>query len=71
MRRTTPPRCCRFSKAIKSAYRDIAILNAAAALVVAGKAEDLRRALVWLPRRSIRGRARPTLRKLVEVSNRG
>jgi anthranilate phosphoribosyltransferase len=56
---------------IKSAYRDIAILNAAAALVVAGKADGLKEGAHLAAEAIDSGRARTTLTKLVEVSNRG
>ena len=38
-RRTTPRRCATCSRASTAPYRDVALLNAAAALVVAGNAE--------------------------------
>ena len=56
---------------IKSAYRDIAILNAAAALVVAGKADGLKEGAHLAAEAINSGHARTTLTKLVEVSNRG
>ncbi len=55
----------------KSAYRDIAVLNAAAALVVAGKAKGLKEAATMAAEALDSGRARGTLAKLVDVSNRG
>jgi anthranilate phosphoribosyltransferase len=54
----------------KSPYRDIALLNAAAALVVAEKAEDLRDGVAQAAAAIDAGRAADTLRKLIEVSNR-
>jgi anthranilate phosphoribosyltransferase len=54
-----------------SAYRDIAVLNAAAALVVAGKAKGLKEAAAIAAEALDSGRARGTLAKLVDVSNRG
>jgi len=55
----------------ENAYRDIAILNAAGALVVAGRARTLEAGLE-LARKSIDGRrALQCLAALIEVSNRG
>jgi anthranilate phosphoribosyltransferase len=56
---------------VRSPYRDIAVLNAAAALVVAGKAESLRPAAAMAAEALDSGRAKATLDKLVDVSNRG
>ena len=53
-----------------SAYRDIAVLNAAAALIVVGKAKDLREGAALAAATLDNGRARATLKKLVDVSNR-
>ncbi len=54
---------------VEGAYRDVSVLNAAAGLVVAGKAETLADGVV-LARRSIdSGAARERLEKLVKVSN--
>ena len=55
----------------KSAYRDIAIFNAAASLVVAGKVTGLKDGAGLAAEAVDSGRALATLRKLVEVSNRG
>ncbi len=55
----------------KSAYRDIAILNSAAALIVAGKADDLRSGAEMATASIDEGRAGERLRKLVELSNSG
>lgn len=53
-----------------SAYRDAVTLNAAAALVVSGKAADLRAGLA-LARESLdSGAARNTLKKVIDVTNR-
>ncbi|SFK27898.1 anthranilate phosphoribosyltransferase [Methylocapsa palsarum] len=52
-----------------SAYRDIAVFNAAAALVIAGKAADLREGAVLAATAIDDGRASAILAKLVEVSN--
>ena len=54
----------------KSAYRDIVILNAAAALVVAGKTPALPQGLALAAESLESGAARDTLRKLIEVTNR-
>ena len=56
---------------LRSPYRDIAVFNAAAALLVAGKAKDLREGVALAGAALDDGRARETLRKLVDVSNRG
>ena len=53
-----------------SAYRDIALLNAAAALVVAGKAENLKQGVEIGALALSSGKAKATLVKLIEVSNR-
>jgi anthranilate phosphoribosyltransferase len=55
----------------KSPYRDIALLNAAAALVVAGRAKDLREGVTLGARALDGGAAKKTLDTLVTVSNRG
>ena len=55
----------------KSAYRDIAIFNAAAALIVAGKAEGLKQGAAVAAEAINSGRARAVLERLVAVSNRG
>ncbi|WP_309085367.1 anthranilate phosphoribosyltransferase [Chelativorans sp.] len=54
----------------KSAYRDIAVLNAAGALVVAGKATALREGLALASEAVDSGRALARLEKLIEISNR-
>ncbi len=54
----------------KGAYRDIAVLNAAAALVVAGKAETLDEAARRAEEAIDTGAAKAALEKLVECSNR-
>ena len=54
-----------------SAYRDIAVFNAAAALIVAGKAEDLKHGAAIAAEAIDSGRARAVLERLVAVSNRG
>ncbi len=54
----------------KSAYRDIGVYNAAAALLVAGKASDMKDAARLAAGAIDNGSAKATLAKLVEVSNR-
>jgi anthranilate phosphoribosyltransferase len=56
---------------LKSPYRDIAVFNSAAALVVAGKAKGLKDGSALAQEALDSGRARATLAKLVDVSNRG
>lgn len=53
----------------KGAYRDIVCLNAAGALIVAGKAPTLREGVTMAQRAIDSGAARATLAKLVAVSN--
>lgn len=55
----------------KNAYRDIAVLNAAIALVVAEKAADLREGAILAARALDSGAARAKLADLVRLSNRG
>ena len=55
----------------QSAYRDIAVFNAAAALIVAGKAEGLKHGAALASESIDSGRARAVLERLVAVSNRG
>ena len=52
-----------------SPYRDVVLLNAAAALVVADRAEDLRTGVRLAAEAIDTGRARATLDTLVSVSN--
>ena len=54
----------------KSAYRDISVLNAAAALIVAGKADGLEPAARMAEQSIDKGAARAALEKLVDCSNR-
>lgn len=54
----------------KNAYRDIAVFNAAIALVIAGKAQDLRQGATLAAAALDEGRAAGTLAALVRVSNR-
>ena len=56
---------------VHSPYRDIAVFNSAAALVVAGKAENLKQGAAIAGEALDSGRAKATLDKLVDVSNRG
>ncbi len=53
----------------KNAYRDIAVLNAAGTLVVAGKAQDLKSGVALAQNAIDEGRALATLEKLITVSN--
>lgn len=53
-----------------SAYRDIALMNAAAALLIAGQAKDLKDGVAIANKALTDGRAKATLAKLVEVTNR-
>lgn len=54
----------------KGAYRDIVILNAAAALVVAGKAESLEAGAVQAAQAIDSGRAQAVLERMVAITNR-
>jgi anthranilate phosphoribosyltransferase len=54
----------------KNAYRDIAIFNAAIALVIAGKASDLKYGAALAAAAIEDGRATATLAKVIKVSNR-
>ena len=54
-----------------SAYRDVALLNAAAALVVAGKAKDLAAGLDLAAQSVDSGEAEGRLDRLIVVSNEG
>ena len=54
----------------KNAYRDIAIINAAAALIVAGKAKDLKEGAGLAQNALDSGAARDTLAALIAASNR-
>ena len=53
----------------RTAYRDVALLNAAGALVVAGRAEGLREGAELAARALDEGRAADTLARLVAASN--
>jgi anthranilate phosphoribosyltransferase len=54
----------------KNAYRDIVVINAAAALIIGGKALDLQQGARLAAESLDNGAARDTLRKLVDVTNR-
>jgi anthranilate phosphoribosyltransferase len=54
---------------IKSPYRDIVLLNAAAALIVAGRADTLKLGVQFAAQEIDSGRARATLDKLIATSN--
>ena len=56
---------------MKSPYRDIAVFNAAAALLVAGRAKTLKEGAAQAAAALDSGKAKATLAKLVEASNRG
>jgi anthranilate phosphoribosyltransferase len=53
----------------KCAYRDIAVINSAAALVIAGKAGDISQGARLAEAALDDGRARATLEKLIKISN--
>ena len=55
----------------KNAYRDIVVLNAGAALVVADKAQDLKAGVALASDLIDQGKAAETLAQLVAISNRG
>jgi anthranilate phosphoribosyltransferase len=54
---------------IKDPYRDVVLLNAAAAFIVAGRADTLKLGADLAAREIDSGRARQTLDKLISVSN--
>ena len=56
-------------KGIKGPYRDIAVLNAAAAMVVSGKAKDLKIGAAMAAKSLDSGEAEGRLGRLVAVSN--
>ncbi len=53
----------------KGAYRDIVLLNAAAALVVAGRADDLEAGAAMAARSIDGGQARAALERMIEISH--
>jgi anthranilate phosphoribosyltransferase len=54
----------------RGAYRDIVLYNAGAALLVAGKVEDLKQGIHMAAEAIDSGRANSTLEKLVDITNR-
>ena len=67
-----PRRSRTCSRARRAAFRDVALFNAAAALVVAGKAKDLQGRRCTLAAHSIdSGEAEGRLDRLIVVSNDG
>ena len=68
-RSTTPRRCSTCSRASKGPFRDIALLNAAAALIVAGKAKDLKEGAALAAKSIDSGEAEGRLDRLIAVSN--
>ena len=70
-RRPMPRRSRRCSRASKVAFRDVALFNAAAALVVAGKAKDLKAGLDLAAHSVDSGEAEGRLDRLIVVSNDG
>src|SRR5579864_1684463 len=63
-REATPP-----PTRLRCAYRDVALLNAAAALVVAGRARDLKEGVTLGVKSVDEGAAAERLKRLVAVSN--
>eukprot|EP01037_Dinobryon_pediforme_P013908 gene13908-14025_t len=53
----------------KNAYRDIALINAAAALIVAGKVSTLREGVIVAAAALDSGKAKATLDRLIQISN--
>jgi anthranilate phosphoribosyltransferase len=56
-------------KGAKGAFRDVAVLNAAAGLVVAGRAKDLKQAVALAQKSIDSGEAEGRLQRLISVSN--
>jgi anthranilate phosphoribosyltransferase len=56
-------------KGSKGPYRDIAILNAAAALIVAGRAKDLKEGAMIAAKSLDSGEAEGRLERLIKISN--
>jgi anthranilate phosphoribosyltransferase len=56
-------------KGKRGAFRDVAVLNAAAALVVAARAKDLKQALALAQTSIDSGEAASRLQRLVAISN--
>ena len=65
----TPRRCMAVLKGSKGPYRDIAIFNAAASLIVAGRAKDLKEGAAIATKSLDCGEAEGRLERLVKVSN--
>ena len=53
----------------RSAYRDVVLLNAAAALIIAGEVDELRAGVVMAAAAIDGGQAQAVLDKLVEITN--
>ena len=70
-RRPMPKRCRKCSKARRTPFRDVALFNAAAALVVAGKAKDLKAGFELATHSLDSGEAEGRLDRLIVVSNDG
>ena len=56
-------------KGAKGPFRDVALLNAAAGLVVAGRAKDLKQGVEQAAKSIDSGAAKARLDRLVQVSN--
>jgi len=56
-------------KGKKSAFRDVAVLNAAAGLIVAGRAKELKQAVALAEKSVDSGEAEGRLQRLISVSN--
>jgi anthranilate phosphoribosyltransferase len=56
-------------KGKKNAFRDVAVLNAAAGLIVAGRAKELKQAVALAEKAVDSGEAEGRLRRLISVSN--
>jgi anthranilate phosphoribosyltransferase len=56
-------------KGAKGPFRDVAVLNAAAGLMVAGRAKGLQQAVALAQRSVDSGEARSRLQRLITVSN--
>ena len=53
----------------RSSFRDVALLNAAAGLVIAGRAGDLKQAFALAQQSVDSGQAANRLQRLIEISN--
>ena len=56
-------------KGKKGAFRDVALLNAAAGLIVAGRAKDLKTAIALAEKSVDSGEADNRLQRLIKTSN--